>query len=69
MATKVAVPVDTGTDQGQAGVAGVKFFVALLEDKSLHVITCRVRFWDRCIQQYFYRKINNLSVKLLQFHY
>ena len=51
---QVAVTVDARAGQGQAGVAGVEFVVALLEDKPLHVFTCQVSFQDRRILQYFY---------------
>ena len=60
---KIAVPVDAGTGQSQPGVAGVEFFVALFEDQSFHVFTCRVRFRDRRILQYFYINFNILTEK------
>ena len=46
---QVAVAVDARAGQGQAGVAGVEFVVALLDDPSLHVFTCQVSFLDRRI--------------------
>jgi hypothetical protein len=46
--------IDARANQGQAGVAGIEFVVALLKDKSLHVFTCQVSFQDRRILQYFY---------------
>ena len=51
---QVAVAVDARAGQGQAGVAGVEFVVALLDDQSLHVCTCQVSFLDRCILINFY---------------
>ena len=54
--------VDTGANQAQAGVAGVKFAVALLDDQSLHVFTCQVSFFDRYILINFYLNFNILIV-------
>ena len=51
---QVAVAVDARAGQGQAGVAGVEFVVALLDDQSLHVFTCQVSFLDRRILINFY---------------
>jgi hypothetical protein len=48
------VAVDARAGQGQAGVAGVEFVVALLDDQSLHVFTCQVSFLDRRILINFY---------------
>ena len=59
---QVAVAVDTGANQAQAGVAGVKFAVALLDDQSLHVFTCQVSFFDRYILINFYLNFNILIV-------
>ena len=47
--SQVAVAIDARAGQGQAGVAGVEFVVALLDDQSLHVFTCQVSFLDRRI--------------------
>lgn len=44
MAEKIAVPVDTGTKQRQAGMADVKLFVVLLGNKSIQIFTCGVSF-------------------------
>jgi hypothetical protein len=41
-------------------VAGVELFVALLQDDSLHVFTCRVSFSYRLILQYFYKNFKEL---------
>ncbi len=40
MPAEVAVSVDAGTGQDQAGMAGVELFAALLQDHSFHVCTC-----------------------------
>ena len=39
--------VDARAGQCQAGVAGVEFVVALLDDESLHVCTCQVSFFGQ----------------------
>ena len=54
LTTDLTVAVDARAGQGQAGVAGVEFVVALLDDESLHVCTCQVSFLDRCILINFY---------------
>ena len=65
---QIAVTVDACADQGQAGVAGVEFVVALLEDQSLHVFTCQGSFRDRCILQNFYRNFSILNAYLTNFY-
>ena len=41
---QVTVVIDARANQSQAGVAGVEFVVALLEDEPLHIFTCQVGF-------------------------
>jgi hypothetical protein len=65
---QVAGAVDTGADQRQAGVAGVEFVVALLEEHSLHICTCQVSFWDRRLLVNFYQNFNELIVLLTIFY-
>jgi hypothetical protein len=65
---QATVVVDARANQGQAGMAGVEFVVALLKDESLHIFTCQVSFQDRRILQYFYLDLNKLIATLQQFH-
>ena len=55
-------------NQAQAGVAGVKFVVALFDDQSLHVFTCQVSFLDRYILINFYLNFNILIASLATFY-
>jgi hypothetical protein len=57
---QVAEAVDAQPDQGQARVACVEFIARLFKNKTFHLFTCQVSFYDRGILQNFVKKINIL---------
>jgi len=62
-ASQLAVSVDAGSNQGQPGMAGIEFAVALLQNESFHHRSCRVNFFDRPALQYFSNNFNMLISK------